>query len=342
MEKSMKQKALYTLLAVSMVGAGIFGAPQAHASKDKPVIGFSIDDLRVERWTKDRDYFKAAAEAKGATVSVQSADANEQKQIQQIENLISRKVDVIVIVPFNAKTLTTVVAEAKKAGIKVISYDRLILNADVDAYISFDNDKVGQMQAQGVVDATGGKGNFFLLGGAPTDNNAKILREGQMKVLDPLVKKGDVKIVGQQWTNEWLASNAQSIIENALTANKNNIQGIVASNDGTAGGAIAALNGQKLAGKVAVSGQDADLAAIKRIKAGTQAMTVYKPIKTIATDAANLAVDLAKGNATKFTSKMNNGKGDINTILLTPTLLTKKNVDLVVQDGFYTQAQVGQ
>lgn len=153
----MKQKALHTLLAVSMVAAGVFATPQAHASKEKPVIGFSIDDLRVERWTRDRDYFKAAAEAKGATVSVQSADANEQKQIQQIENLISRKVDVIVIVPFNAKTLTTVVAEAQKAGIKVISYDRLILNADVDAYISFDNDKVGQMQAQGVVDATGGK-----------------------------------------------------------------------------------------------------------------------------------------------------------------------------------------
>ncbi|QDE38283.1 D-xylose ABC transporter substrate-binding protein [Luteibacter pinisoli] len=339
MEISMKQRALHTLLAVSMVAAGVF-APQAHASKDKPVIGFSIDDLRVERWTRDRDYFKAAVEAKGGTVSVQSADANEQKQIQQIENLIARKVDVIVIVPFNAKTLTTVVAEAKKAGIKVISYDRLILNADVDAYISFDNDKVGQMQAQGVVDAAP-KGNYFLLGGAPTDNNAKILREGQMKVLKPLVDKGDIKIVGQQWTNEWLASNAQSIIENALTANKNNIQGIVASNDGTAGGAIAALNGQKLAGKVAVSGQDADLAAIKRIKAGTQTMTVYKPIKTIATDAANLAVQFAKGETPSFTSKLNNGKGDINTILLTPTLLTKANVDLVVKDGFYTQAQVG-
>jgi D-xylose transport system substrate-binding protein len=341
MENSMKQKALHTLLAVSMVAAGVF-APQAHASKEKPVIGFSIDDLRVERWTRDRDYFKAAVEAKGGTVSVQSADANEQKQIQQIENLISRKVDVIVIVPFNAKTLTTVVAEAKKAGIKVISYDRLILNADVDAYISFDNEKVGEMQAKGVVDATGGKGNFFLLGGAPTDNNAKILREGQMKVLDPLVKSGAVKIVGQQWTDEWLASKAQSIIENALTANKNNIQGIVASNDGTAGGAIAALNGQKLAGKVAVSGQDADLAAVKRIKAGTQAMTVYKPIKTIATDAANLAVQFAKGETPQFTSKMNNGSKDINTILLTPTLLTKQNVDLVVKDGFYTQAQVGQ
>ena len=313
----------------------------ALADAKNPKIGFSIDDLRVERWTRDRDFFIAAAEKQGAKVFVQSAYASEQRQISQIENLISRGVDVLVIVPFNATVLNNTVKEAKKAGIKVLSYDRLILGADIDAYISFDNEKVGEMQAEGVTKVQP-KGNYYLLGGAPTDNNAKILREGQMKVLDPLVKSGAVKIVGQQWTNEWLASNAQSIIENALTANKNNIQGIVASNDGTAGGAIAALNGQKLAGKVAVSGQDADLAAIKRIKAGTQTMTVYKPIKTIATEAANMAVDLVQGKTPKFTSKMNNGKADINTVLLTPTMLTKKNVDLVVQDGFYTQAQVGQ
>ncbi|MBB3226049.1 D-xylose transport system substrate-binding protein [Luteibacter sp. Sphag1AF] len=335
----MKHKALHTLLAVSMIAAGVFATPQAHASKDKPVIGFSIDDLRVERWTRDRDYFKAAAEAKGATVTVTSADGNEQKQQSQIENLIAQKVDVLVIVPFNAKTLTNVVTEAKKAGIKVISYDRLILGADVDAYISFDNEKVGEMQAQGVVNAAP-KGNYYLLGGAPTDNNAKILRDGQMKVLQPLIDKGDIKIVGKQWTNEWLASNAQKIIENALTANKNNIQGIVASNDGTAGGAIQALEGQKLAGKVAVSGQDADLAGVKRVMAGTQTMTVYKPIKQIATDAADLSVQLAKGETPKYTSKLNNGKKDVDTILLTPTLLTKANADIVVKDGFYTQAQL--
>src|ERR1700761_37636 len=315
MKFAMRRNVLSSLLCGAVLASLSLAAPLAHASKDHPEIGFCIDDLRVERWSRDRDYFVAAAEKLGAKVSVQSADASEERQISQIENLISRGVDVIVIVPFNSKTLGNVVAEAKKAGIKVVAYDRLILDADVDAYISFDNEKVGELQAQGVYDAQP-KGNYFLLGGAPTDNNAKILREGQMKILKPAIDKGDIKIVGQQWTNEWLASNAQSIIENALTANKNNIDAIVASNDGTAGGAIAALNGQKLGGKVAVSGQDADLAAIKRIKAGTQTMTVYKPIKAIATDAANLAVDLAKGNTPQFTSKMNNGKGDINTILL--------------------------
>jgi D-xylose transport system substrate-binding protein len=336
----MKQTITRSWLLTTAMLATLAIAPSAHASKDKPVIGFSIDDMRVERWARDRDYFVAAAEKLGSKVYVQSADANEQRQVAQIENLISRGVDVLVIVPFNSKVLSNVIAEAKRNGIKVLSYDRLILGADVDAYISFDNEKVGELQAQGVLDAAP-KGNYFLLGGAPTDNNAKMLREGQLKVLKPFIDSGKVKIVGQQWTPEWDASKALRIVEDALTANKNDIQGIVASNDGTAGGAIAALNGQKLAGKVAVSGQDADLAAVKRIKAGTQTMTVYKPIKTIATDAANLAVQFAKGEAPSFTSKMNNGKGDINTILLTPTLLTKANVDLVVKDGFYTQAQVG-
>ncbi|RML30268.1 D-xylose ABC transporter periplasmic-D xylose binding protein [Pseudomonas savastanoi pv. glycinea] len=186
------------------------------ADSTHPKIGFSIDDLRLERWSRDRDYFVAAAEKLDAKVYVQSADANEQKQISQIENLISRGVDVLVIVPFNATVLTNAVAEAKKAGIKVVSYDRLILNADIDAYISFDNEKVGEMQAGGVLKAAP-KGNYFLLGGAPTDNNAKILREGQMKVLQPAIDKGDIKIVGQQWVKEWNPTEALSIVENALT-----------------------------------------------------------------------------------------------------------------------------
>ncbi|WP_266160297.1 D-xylose ABC transporter substrate-binding protein [Dyella silvatica] len=326
------------LLAAAMFTATAI-APLAHASKDKPVVGFSIDDLRVERWSRDRDYFVAAAEKLGAKVYVQSADASEERQIAQIENLISRGVDVLVIVPFNSKVMTNIIAEAHRNGIKVLSYDRLILGADVDAYISFDNEKVGEMQAQGVLNVAP-KGNYFLLGGASTDNNAKILREGQLKILKPAIDKGDVKIVGQQWTPEWDASKALRIVEDALTANNNNIQGIVASNDGIAGGAIQALAAQKLTGKVPVSGQDADLAGVKRVIAGTQAMTVYKPIKLLATEAAQLSIDLVKGTPPKYTSKLNNGKKDVDTVLLTPTLLTKQNVDTVIQDGFYTHAQL--
>lgn len=339
MKSAMRRSVLSSLVCAAMAAGLTMIAPLAHASKDKPEIGFCIDDLRVERWSRDRDYFVAAATKLGAKVSVQSADASEARQISQIENLISRGVDVIVIVPFNSKTLGNVVAEAHKAGIKVVSYDRLILDADVDAYISFDNEKVGELQAQGVYNAQP-KGNYFLLGGAPTDNNAKMLREGQLKVLKPAIDRGDVKIVGQQWVPEWSAATALRITEDALTANNNKIDAIVASNDGTAGGAIQALAAQKMAGKVPVSGQDADLAAVKRVIAGTQTMTVYKPLKLIAGEAAKLAVDLAKGDKPSYNAKYDNGKKQVDTVLLQPTLLTKSNVDVVIKDGFYTQAQL--
>ncbi|MFP3553247.1 D-xylose ABC transporter substrate-binding protein [Paraburkholderia sp. SIMBA_049] len=339
MKSAMRRSVLSSLVCAAMAAGLTMVAPLAHASKDKPEIGFCIDDLRVERWSRDRDYFVAAATKLGAKVSVQSADASEARQISQIENLISRGVDVIVIVPFNSKTLGNVVAEAHKAGIKVVSYDRLILDADVDAYISFDNEKVGELQAQGVFNAQP-KGNYFLLGGAPTDNNAKMLREGQLKILKPAIDRGDVKIVGQQWVPEWSAATALRITEDALTANNNKIDAIVASNDGTAGGAIQALAAQKMAGKVPVSGQDADLAAVKRVIAGTQTMTVYKPLKLIAGEAAKLAVDLAKGDKPSYNAKYDNGKKQVETVLLQPTLLTKSNVDVVIKDGFYTQAQL--
>ena len=325
-------------LAVAAVSL-IFASNNAMASKEAPVIGFSIDDLRVERWTRDRDFFIEAAKELGATVNVQSANASEETQIKQIENLISKKVDAIVIVPFNSKALTNVIAEAKKAGIKVLSYDRLILNADVDAYISFDNERVGYIQAEAVLKAKP-TGNYFLLGGSPTDNNAKMLRAGQEKALQAAKDKGDIKIVGDQWVKEWSATEALSIIENVLTANKNNIDAVVASNDGTAGGAVQALAAQGLAGKVAVSGQDCDLAGVKRVVEGTQTVTVYKPLKLIATEAAKMAVQLVKGEAPAYNSKLDNGLKQVDSQLLTPIAITKDNVDLVVKDNFYTHEQV--
>ena len=327
------------ITAVGLACAMLFSAGAAHADAKNPKIGFSIDDLRLERWTRDRDYFTQAAEKLGAKVYVQSADASEQRQIAQIENLISRGVDVLVIVPYNATVLNNAIREAKKAKIKVLSYDRLILNADVDAYISFDNTTVGELQARSLVQLKP-KGNYYLLGGAPTDNNAKMLREGQLKVLKPLIAKGDIKVVGQQWVKDWSPSEAMSIVENALTANGNKIDAVVASNDATAGGAIQALSAQKLAGKVAVSGQDADLAAVRRVIAGTQSMTVYKPLKEIASNAARLAVQLVRNEKPAYNAKLANGFKQVDTVLLKPVLLNKSNVDLLVKDGFYSQSQL--
>ncbi len=331
-------KKLLTAAAAAVLMA--FASSPALADAKNPKIGFSIDDLRLERWARDRDYFTAAAEQLGGKVFVQSADGSEQRQIAQIENLISRGVDVLVIVPYNATVLNNAIREAKKAKIKVLSYDRLIMNSDIDAYISFDNKQVGELQAATVV-AVKPKGNYYLLGGAPTDNNAKALREGQLKVLQPLIDKGDIKVVGKQWVKDWSPAEAMSIVENALTANGNKIDAVVASNDATAGGAIQALASQKLAGKVAVSGQDADLAAVKRVAAGTQTMTVYKPLKLIASEAAKLAVALVRNQKPAFNGTYDNGFKKVDTLLLKPIPLTKANLDVLIKDGFYTKAQLG-
>jgi D-xylose transport system substrate-binding protein len=303
-------------------------------------IGMAVDDLRLERWQKDRDIFVDKAKSLGADVFVQSSNGNEETQMSQIENMINRGVDVLVIIPYNGKVLSNVIAEAKRAGIKVLAYDRLINNADIDFYISFDNEKVGRLQAQSLVNRVP-QGNYFLMGGSPVDNNAKMFRAGQMKVLQPLIDSGKIKVVGDQWADGWLPENALKIMENALTANNNKIDAVVASNDATAGGAIQALAAQGLAGKVAISGQDADLAAVKRIMQGTQTMTVYKPIKLLATQAAEIAVELGKGEKPKSNATLNNGLKDVPSYLLTPISVDKSNIDsTVIADGFHKKSDL--
>ena len=325
-----------TVLAIIAATTACIAMP-AFASKEKPVIGFSIDDLSVERWARDRDYFVAAAKELGAEVSVQSADGDSAKQVAQIENLISKKVDVLVIVPKDQSTLTNALKEAKKAGIKVVSYDRLIKSPDVDIYISFDNERVGTMQGEALIKALP-KGNIYVMSGDPGDNNAKLFKAGAMKAMEPSIKNGDIKVLGEQAVKDWLPQNALKIAENVLTQFNNDIQGFLAPNDGTAGGIIQALAGQKLAGKVVVTGQDADLSACKRVLDGTQTMTVYKSLQKIASEAAKISVSLVKGEKLDYkTVKVDN----VESVLLDPIVITKANMDLLVKDGFFTKEQLG-
>jgi len=276
----------------------------------------------------------------GAKVFVQSANGNEETQMSQIENMINRGVDVLVIIPYNGQVLSNVIAEAKREGIKVLSYDRLINNADIDFYISFDNEKVGEMQAKSLTERVP-QGNYFLMGGSPVDNNARLFRNGQMKVLKPFIDDGKIKVVGDQWVDAWLPENALKIMENALTANRNKIDAVVASNDATAGGAIQALSAQGLAGKVAISGQDADLAAIKRINGGTQTMTVYKPITKLADEAAKIAVELGNDKQPASNARLNNGLKEVPAFLLEPIAVDKTNIDsTVIADGFHKQSDL--
>ncbi|EIX1533615.1 D-xylose ABC transporter substrate-binding protein [Cronobacter sakazakii] len=330
----MKIKQLILTLCASLVLTSFSGI-----AKDVK-IGMAIDDLRLERWQKDRDIFVSKAESLGAKVFVQSANGNEETQMSQIENMINRGVDVLVIIPYNGQVLSNVVAEAKREGIKVLAYDRMINNADIDFYISFDNEKVGELQAQSLVDKVP-QGNYFLMGGSPVDNNARLFRDGQMKVLKPFIDSGKIKVVGDQWVDGWLPENALKIMENALTANNNKIDAVVASNDATAGGAIQALSAQGLAGKVAISGQDADLAGIKRIIAGTQTMTVYKPITQLANTAAEVAVELGNDKQPKSDATLNNGLKEVPARLLTPIKVDKSNIEsTVIKDGFHKKNEL--
>ncbi|EOI3475986.1 D-xylose ABC transporter substrate-binding protein [Cronobacter dublinensis] len=330
----MKMKQLILTLCASLALTSFSGI-----AKDIK-IGMAIDDLRLERWQKDRDIFVSKAESLGAKVFVQSANGNEETQMSQIENMINRGVDVLVIIPYNGQVLSNVVAEAKREGIKVLAYDRMINNADIDFYISFDNEKVGEIQAQSLVEKVP-QGNYFLMGGSPVDNNARLFRDGQMKVLKPFIDSGKIKVVGDQWVDGWLPENALKIMENALTANNNKIDAVVASNDATAGGAIQALSAQGLAGKVAISGQDADLAGIKRIMAGTQTMTVYKPITQLANTAAEVAVELGNDKQPKSDVTLNNGLKEVPARLLTPIKVDKSNIEsTVIKDGFHKKSDL--
>ncbi|NDI34624.1 D-xylose ABC transporter substrate-binding protein [Chengkuizengella sediminis] len=310
------------------------------ASDDKIVIGFSMDTLQEERWQRDRDFFVEKAEELGAEVLVQSANSDDAKQISQAENLISQGVDVLVVVPHSAKAAAAIVEKAHEAGIKVLSYDRLIKEADVDLYVSFDNERVGEMQATAIVEAAP-TGNYVLIEGAETDNNAHLFKQGQMNILQPLVDKGDITIVYEQFTEGWDPANALANMENALTKNENNIDAVVAANDGTAGGVIQALDQQGLAGQIPVSGQDAELAGIQRIVEGTQTMTVYKPIKDLAYNSAQLAIDLANGKTPETDKVVNNDFKDVPSILLDPIPVSQDNIDeTVIADGFHSQEDV--
>ena len=297
-------------------------------------IGFSMDSVQLERWQRDRDLFLQRAKELGAEVMVQSADGNDSVQVRQAENLLTQGVDVLVVVPHNGEIAASIVDSAKRQNVPVLAYDRIIRNSDLDFYVSFDNVKVGELQAKYLFDRAP-KGNYVLIGGSPTDNNARLLREGQMHVLKPAVDRGEVKIVADQWAKDWLPSEALRHTENALTQSGNDVAAVVASNDSTAGGAVQALEEQKLSGKVLVSGQDADLAACQRIVAGTQSMTVYKPIAALARRAAEIAVGLARHSPVDSNSKVANGSKDVPSFLLSPIVVDKSNIaETVIKDGF--------
>lgn len=313
---------------------------EAASEEEKIKIGFSMDTLEEERWLRDRALFKAAVESLGAEVEILAANGDDALQVLQAETLISQGVDLLVVVPHNAEATATIVKKAHLAGIKVLSYDRLIKNAEIDLYVSFDNERVGELQAEAITELVP-KGKYVYIGGADTDNNAHLFKKGVFHVLQPLIDKGDITVVYDQWTKNWLPSSAYANMKEALIANGGEIDAVIAANDATAGMAIEALQEAGLAGNIPVAGQDAELAAAQRIVEGTQTMTVYKPIPTLAEEAARLAVAMAKGEFIDTDRKVNNGKVEVPSVLLPPIAVNKSNMDeTVIADGFHLMEDV--
>ncbi|RKD33180.1 sugar ABC transporter substrate-binding protein [Thermohalobacter berrensis] len=318
-------------------------AQSNHTSEDKEdnkiKIGFSLGTLKEERWLKDRDILMAKVRELGAEILVQNANNNDNDQIKQVKYLLEQNIDVLIIVPNDLIKASYAVELAKRKGVKVISYDRLVLNSDIDMYISFDNIKVGKLMAQYVLNKAP-KGNYVIVNGPESDNNTNMIKEGYDEILRPKIQQGDIKIICEERAPNWMKEYAFKVVDKLLQKGKK-IDAIIAGNDGLADGIIEALSEHRLAGKIPVVGQDADLAACQRVVEGTQLMTVYKPIEKLAHATAKVAISLARGESIDIEKTIYNGKYHIPYYVINPIAVDKYNIDdTVIKDGFHMKDDV--
>ncbi len=326
-------------------------AAEAPAAAEKTIIGLSFSDYATERWPIEEALMRDLLEAKGYEVISQEANHDVKMQNDQIENMVTQGAKVIIVIAEDGDAAATAVAKAAAAGVKVIAYDRLIKDTGIAAYISFNNVAVGYNQADGVMKAldienwdvaANGPARIIKQGGSPTDNNAILVRQGQDQILDPLVAAGKVEIVQDQWVENWDAAKATQLMENMLSAVGNDVDGVVASNDGTALGALTAMKAQGLAGKVPISGQDATADGCNSIVKGEQTVTVFKDTRLLTPLAVELADKLMKGEdlgLEMFTlaelTLDDTLKGEVPCEFLPVTQVTKDNVyEVVVKSGF--------
>ncbi len=345
----MRRMLLLVLGGAVGLGPVAAGAQQALGGK----IALLLPETKTTRYeTADRPDFERKLKelAPGVQVIYNNANQDANLQLSQAEAALTNGAQLLVLDPVDSAGAAVIADRAKAQGVPVIAYDRLILNSDgVSAYVSFDNLQVGRLQAQTLMKklagAGGGKPTIVMINGAPTDNNAGQFKKGAHSVFDPLVKAGKLTIAKEYDTPDWSPNQAQNEMQQALTAMGGKVDGVYCANDGTAGGAIAAMVAAGIQPLPPVTGQDAELSAVQRVVQGKQYMTVYKPIKEEANDAAQLAVDLLQkkpiaGLAAGRTS--NNGKASVPSVLLTPIAVTRENVaQTVVKDGFWTAQQVG-
>lgn len=313
---------------------------EENKEEDKVQIGLTVDSFVIERWIRDRDVFVATARELGAEVNVQDAGADVKEQISQIEYFINKQVDVIVVIARDCGALSDAIQKAQSAGIPVISYDRMVNNANTDLYISFDNRKVGEIMAQALVNALPQGGDVFMIQGSSSDNNVQMVKQG----FDDMLADTDLHVVYEANCDGWTAELAVGYVEEALEKYLH-VKGIMCGNDDIASQVVQVLAENQLAGNVVVVGQDGDLAACQRIVEGTQYMTAFKPIEDLARKAAKYAVEMGSGKGVAeledVTETVNDGTYEIPSCILEPTAVTKENIDkVIIEGGFHRRDEV--
>ena len=320
------------ILCVALAAAFTTGAAVA---KDL-VVGVSWSNFQEERWKTDEKAIKDQLEKTGDKYISADAASSPEKQLADIDGLIAKGAKVLIVLAMDKDAIIPALAKAKAKGIPVVAYDRLIESPEV-FYITFDNKEVGRAQARAVL-AAKPKGNYAMIKGSPIDPNSNFLREGQQEVLADAIKKGDIKIVGEEYTEGWKPENAQKNMEQILTKNGNKVDAVVASNDGMAGGVVAALSARGIKG-VPVSGQDGDFGALNRVAMGSQTVSVWKDSRDLGREAATAAVALAAGKKVDGAITFNGGEKKVamQAMLLKPIPVTAANLDVVIKGGWITK-----
>ena len=312
----------------------------AWANKIK--IGFSLPTQQNERWSFDLKAMEKEAQKADVELLYTVAQNDQMQQNEQIDTLLAQGIDVLIMAPHDAAGAASAVKKAADKGAKVIAYDRLILNAKVDVYISFDNEKVGELQGEYLTKLVP-NGNYIILSGSPTDNNARYLKAGAMKFIQPLIDAGKIKVIVDHPVIDWMPHKAQELVKLALAETKGDIDAVLAPNDDTAGGVVKALEFYKLAGKVPVTGQDSEVFAVRRLVAGSQAMTVFKDTRVLAAKSLQIAVKLVNGQdiSADISTRINNFKIDVPSILLTPVVVDKRSINkILIDSGYLSREQV--
>jgi len=302
----------------------------AGCANKHPKIGLLVHSFETPRWQKDQKYFADAVKQLGGVPIMKVADNNADTQLEQAKELINEGAAVIVVIPVDQLTAAKIVDLAHERDIRVIAYDRLINNCRLDYYVSTDNVRVGEIQAEYLTKVKP-KGNYALLGGPPNDNNSRMLYIGQMNILQPFVERGEINVAFRHFANYWTTDEGYRLAIASLDSTANKLDAIICGNDAMAIGAIKALKERGLEGKVALAGQDADAANIQQIMKGNQTVTVYKRIRTMASTAAELAMHLAKKETPEpYLSTISNGDRLVPSYLVDAVAVNEGNIEMTV------------